>query len=268
MNGALIGALMIQLIFESLPVSSSGHVFLFTSLYPCPLYATWEGMSALPTICIILIFFRRSWWPFTRLLGWRLLRYGRLHVASGNLIVSLALYNVMSVCLAVISYGLLKSMFPGGIVGYFLPYGFFVTMMLLFSLRVVPHKNASSPLTWYYAFIIGCVQALALLPGVSRLAATYVTCRCIGLSSRRSLEYSWCILMPLLCAAFLRDCISVYRSSGLHPLGILEMSILVGGVVLEWFFLKLTCRMAAQNRLSLFGYYMIIPLILSMLCTR
>ena len=59
MDLALIGALVIQLIFESLPVSSSGHVFLFASCFPSPLYATWEGICALPTLCIIIIFFKK-----------------------------------------------------------------------------------------------------------------------------------------------------------------------------------------------------------------
>lgn len=267
MDLALIGALVIQLIFESLPVSSSGHVFLFASCFPSPLYATWEGICALPTLCIIIIFFKKSYWPFICLLKWRLFRYGRLSTLCRTIILRLSLYSMISVGLAVISYIIMKGILNYTLARSFLPCGFFITMMILFSLKFVPLQKAYISLTWGRALIVGCAQAVALLPGISRLATTYGVCRWIGLSPRRSLEYSFLILMPLLCAAFLRDSVYLYRS-GVELLGAFEMSAFVCATIIEWFFLQLTYRLALQHRLWLFGYYMVLPFLVSLLLGR
>jgi undecaprenyl-diphosphatase len=263
MDLALIGAIIIQLLYEPLPVSSSGHVLLFTSRYPSELYYAYEGIFALPTIIAILLFFIRSWLPCARLIVWRWSHYGRLPAALCILIRKLGCYSCISVSLAVISYSLIKRQYGSGQPLWFLPYGFLITMVILVSLRFVPLKKTYRSLSWYHVGLIGCAQATALLPGISRLASTYAVCRWGGMSPRRSLEYSFLILLPLLCAAFLKDCITV-STSGLEMNGVVALSGLILGVGIELVVLQVTYRMAERHLLWLFGYYMILPCILSL----
>ena len=67
------------------------------------------------------------------------------------------------------------------------------------------HKKArvrrTSMITWRDAFIIGCFQALALLPGTSRSGATIVGALIIGLSRVCAAEYSFFLAIPAMVGA-------------------------------------------------------------------
>src|SRR3972149_4518202 len=79
----LIILIITQIIFESLPVSSSSHMRLVEILmarcgYGATVVPTWlDHLLHGPTILVLMIFFRREWWGavkvfFTRR-GWRLI---------------------------------------------------------------------------------------------------------------------------------------------------------------------------------------------------
>ena len=63
-------------------------------------------------------------------------------------------------------------------------------------------------ITIWEAFVIGCVQCLALWPGMSRAMVTLVAGLLLGLPATAAAEYSFLLAMPTIGAATLFDVIS------------------------------------------------------------
>ncbi|MCF8495718.1 MAG: undecaprenyl-diphosphatase, partial [Alphaproteobacteria bacterium] len=55
------------------------------------------------------------------------------------------------------------------------------------------------------AFLIGCFQACALMPGVSRSGATIAGGLALGLARPAAAEFSFFLAIPVMCAAVLYD---------------------------------------------------------------
>jgi len=176
---------MIQIILESLPLSSSGHLAL---IY----YVTGEKnlssslmwLAHAPTVILIIGYFRR-----TALL---LLRYPW---RTRAIWYKLCIWGMSAECMTVLFYCALRSViFP-------LWLGFCITAVLLASTLW-----CTSPFvrpTWWHYILIGCAQGVAVLPGVSRLAVTYSIGRWCGLAPLKSFNISWMFAFPLYGAASL-----------------------------------------------------------------
>lgn len=61
----------------------------------------------------------------------------------------------------------------------------------------------NQPINYKNSFLIGLSQCLALVPGVSRSAATIVTGQMVGLSRKDAAEFSFFLAVPILTAATL-----------------------------------------------------------------
>ena len=113
------------------------------------------------------------------------------------------------------------------------------------------------------ALLLGVVQGIALLPGISRFALTYVVGRFLKLSPRRSFETSFLIQFPLIIAGFCKglfylllapNCVSIF--------GIQVIWAFLGGTVVSFGFLHFVYYLALRGKLWLFSFYMLIPIIL------
>ncbi len=77
-----------------------------------------------------------------------------------------------------------------------------VTGGLLLSLRWIPEGDVSySKMRYSTAFVIGCFQAFALLPGISRSGSTIVGARLAGLMRDDSVTFSFLLAIPAILGA-------------------------------------------------------------------
>jgi undecaprenyl-diphosphatase len=73
-------------------------------------------------------------------------------------------------------------------------------------------------ITYKRAFLIGLFQSIAMVPGVSRSAATIVGGSMIGISKRTIVEFSFMLAVPTMAAATAKDLLESYQSlSGNFP---------------------------------------------------
>jgi len=213
----LIIAIIIQVIGESLPVSSSGHLVLvdkFLSLFDSSMYiadlpGAVDTVLHIPTIFIIIFFF---WADVTKIIypliaslksrktliaaqqQWRFFMRTIIHVALA-VIVTVMFYMVIREWCYNVSWlrgtGMLSC-------------GFAITTVELLSLRWVSSRSYQ-PLTNRRALLLGSAQGIALLPGISRLATTYVVARWLKLSPQNSFGVSFLIALPVMIAGILKD---------------------------------------------------------------
>lgn len=247
-----------QIIIEMLPISSSGHLTLLQMLlkkyaaFDIDAYFTHKKMLTAfyyflhgPTLFVITFFFFRVWRAYLFSpagIAWHLL--GALVLAD---FITIVLYFTLKK---------MKATSPLGL-------GFIITMAALF-LTVWCH--CSKPIiqmNYIDAAVLGLVQGLAVLPGISRLAITTAAGCWLGYSVADAFFLSWTMHVPLMVAAFMKSLKDLHQLGALTqvlnlPLG-LVMLVSSGISIL---IMKLLLQSACQNYWYLFGWYMILPLII------
>ena len=63
------------------------------------------------------------------------------------------------------------------------------------------YTEKQQKLSVFHAFLIGCVQSLSVIPGVSRAAATIVGARLLGVGREDAVEFSFLLAIPTMAAA-------------------------------------------------------------------
>jgi len=264
-NVAWYGIIITQIITESLPISSSGHVALLCMLLGFSLYdmvpittipQSWLMQQLMarsidhflhgPTIFIVALFFYHRWTA--------LLKYWRRTLP---MMVKLACYVGIADCITGLFFLGLRyapvSTFPLGI-------GFVITALALASLAWCTKQGES--LTARKAIMLGIVQGCALLPGVSRFATTYTVARWLALSPRHALETAWMIQMPLMGISFIHSLI-VFWQIGI-PDQILNMDtafVMMVASIGGWYALRCAAYVSDRQKMWWFAYYMVIPFV-------
>ncbi|MBU1008193.1 undecaprenyl-diphosphate phosphatase [Candidatus Dependentiae bacterium] len=262
--------LFFQIVFESLPVSSSGHIFIikkFLSLsFSKKTFDLLDHISHGPTLLIIMFLFRNDWgFLFRKLFRFQVAR------ASYKKLISLFVKIVQMVfvvdCITAIFYILIKILLADSRLlssDIVLWLGLLVTGIGLLSLHWLPERNQYESWNMRQAMLLGCVQGLALLPGISRFGATYVASRWFKLSPRRAFQISFLIYVPLIAAAFLRAGVTILFKKS-HEVLLLKsvlfswQGFLVGAVatICAYGALALVRQFAHQKKFWRFGFYLL-----------
>ena len=87
-----------------------------------------------------------------------------------------------------------------------------VVMLILERIRPAPVVFRADQTPMIRALAVGCCQALALIPGVSRSGATIIGGLMFGLERKAAAEFSFFLAMPTLFAAFAKDMWDVRHS--------------------------------------------------------
>ncbi|HNT28526.1 MAG TPA: undecaprenyl-diphosphate phosphatase [bacterium] len=197
MRDIIVAAILgvIEGITEFLPVSSTGHLILANELFTFrdPVFAAmFDIVIQSGAILSVLLYFRQRLVPIgdpahrTRVLMlWRAAIVGVipalvLGAALGDLIEE-HLFNPFVVA---------GSLLVGGIA------------ILIVERRASPDGIATAEdIPLKIAFLIGLIQCLAMVPGVSRSAATIIGAMLLGASRIAAAEFSFFLAIPTLLAA-------------------------------------------------------------------
>ncbi len=259
MNPFLAAILLgiIQGLTEFLPVSSSGHLAIAEHVFGFGprLYLT--ALLHMGTLAAVLLVFREDLGSMVRdsffalretLCGrsvtpWRDRRGARL-----TWLVLLA-----TVPTGIIGLGL-ESAWQGLAANVALVcVMLLVTAVLLWITRT--HSDGGDELTAKTALLLGVVQGLAVMPGISRSGSTIALALLLGLSRREAGRFSFLMSVPAVAGAGLLE---LRHISGLAGRDILAASLgtLVSFVV-GYFALKGLIRWVERGKLHLFAWYLL-----------
>ncbi len=111
-------------------------------------------------------------------------------------------------------------------------------------------------MTLLIALIIGCAQAVAILPGISRSGITIVAGLWLGLGGVAAARFSFLLAVPAIMGAGLLEALELFRS-GIAPTAELALGLVVaavtGYVVIAWLL-----DIIRKERLYLFAGYTIL----------
>ena len=236
---------LIQGLSEFLPVSSSGHLVMLQALLGLSLPGVAVEVTLhVATLASVLVVYRRR---VTGLVTGALcgrgdaLRYG----------MKLGLATLPAVLAVLVAGDFLEAQFEApGVAGA----GLLVTGAMLWTTRgTVGRARAEEP-SWSAALLIGCAQAFAILPGISRSGATVATALALGVAPAAAAEFSFLMSVIAIAGAAARELPAIAASgagSALGPLCVGAVVALVSGVAAIWLFVRLLRRQIFHA----FAYY-------------
>lgn len=115
-------------------------------------------------------------------------------------------------------------------------------------------------MTYKTAFLIGCFQCLALVPGTSRSGATILGAMLLGVSRAAAAEFSFFLSAPVMFGASLIKVLKFILSGAVMTS--LEIQVLIMGCIVSFVVslvsIKFLMGYVRKHSFALFGYYRII----------
>ncbi len=229
---------VIQGLTEFLPISSTAHLTLagkILGLVDPANPAAWTEFIAvmqLGTLAAVLAYFRKDIWGMTvsiiadlRSKGLAVRTYRAqsllaLYIAIGTLPVALIGYSFKQV----IEGTLTKTtvVIIGSLVG--------LAVLLWFAEKVSSRARSMEQLTWKDGLLIGCAQALALIPGSSRSGTTITAALYLGLDRTTGARFSFLLSIPAVLASGVFEMLRIDQAVFTLGTGNLVIATILSGI--------------------------------------
>jgi len=241
---------IVQGLTEFIPVSSSGHLVITQTLLLGKADHLFIQALDFGTLLALLIYFSPKIYDLFR----RIVKFHDYRLAR----------NIIITCIPAGLLGLLLADFIQKSSVLLNPLTVSIMLALVGVLMVVvdklPKKSAretGTDLSPRRAFVIGCAQAFALIPGVSRSGSTIVASRIMGLSPKAAAEYSFMVSIPIMLGLIgkllLKPADRAYMAQHLDVIIVANVAAFVAAILAIHFLLKYL----SKHGLALFGWYRI-----------
>lgn len=257
---------IIEGITEWLPISSTGHLIIADEFIKLGMTDEFMEMFnvviQLGAILAVVVIFWNKMWPFTadKTKGYN-------YITKGNGLIK---KDVMDMWFKVIT-----AMLPAAIVGipfdnYFekhfhnwqvvsaalIVYGVLFIVIEKIKKNRKPKVNSIPELSYKTALLIGCFQALSLIPGTSRSGSTILGAMILGVSRVAGAEFSFFLAVPVMFGASLIKLLKFgFTFTGME-LAVLAVGTLTSFIV-SVIAIKFLISYVRRHDFSLFGYYRI-----------
>lgn len=257
---------IIEGITEWLPISSTGHLIIADEFIKLGMTDEFMEMFnvviQLGAILAVVVIFWNKMWPFTadKTKGYN-------YITKGNGLIK---KDVMDMWFKVIA-----AMLPAAIVGipfdnYFekhfhnwqvvsaalIAYGVLFIVIEKINKSRKPKVNSIPELSYKTALLIGCFQALSLIPGTSRSGSTILGAIILGVSRVAGAEFSFFLAVPVMFGASLIKLLKFGFSFTGMELAVLAVGTLTSFIV-SVIAIKFLISYVRRHDFSLFGYYRI-----------
>jgi len=234
---------VVEGVTEFLPISSTGHLILVSSLLGIEqtnTHKTFEVVIQLGSILAVIFVFKKR--LFHSLELWKRLIVGFIPTA----ILGFTLYKFI------------KSLFNSETVAYMLIVGGVVFILVeLFYKEKDYHVDSVEQVSYKQAFLIGLFQSLAMIPGTSRSGTTIIGGILIGLKRKTATEFSFLLAIPTMLVATIYDMLKNYNEfdfSQAQALGIgFTTAFIVALIIVKWFL-----NFVKKHNFIPFGIYRIV----------
>ena len=222
---------IIQGATEWLPVSSSGHLVLFSNLLNFEGGLAFDVTLHLGTLLAVIIFFWKDLFGILK----SLLRLD-FKTENGKLILLLIMASLPAVVIGFVFYDYFKQLFSST---DFLSWGIIITALLLF-LGSFNFSFKKEKISYFDSFIMGIGQAIAIIPSISRSGSTIVFGFLRGIKEEKAARFSFLMSIPVIFGANIligfkeltKDTLTLEINSTLI-LGII-ISFAVGILTIHW----------------------------------
>lgn len=273
-QGILLGIL--QGIAEFLPISSSGHLAVAQNIFGLDdLPLLFDVFLHLATLAAVCLYFWRKIWELLKCFGRWISRSPKVKenskdydvvlaqkdLANRKIIIAIILSTVVTGVMGILSSKLIPNLSIKVTCC-----GFLVTSLFLILSSVIEKRNSrlaqnsddkkNPSVSKVQALIIGFMQGIGTLPGISRSGSTIAGALFCGVDRSLAGEYSFIISIPAILGAFileLKDLGEVSSSIGAAPVIAGCAAAFATGYISLTFLMK----MIKKGKLQYFALYLI-----------
>ena len=233
---------IIEGLTEFLPISSTGHMIMGQTLLKIDgdFVKTFEISIQLGAIMAIV------------------LMYARRFLQSLTIYFKLGIAFIPTGIVGLLAYKTIKMyLFNPYVVGVALVIGGII--LVLIDKKVVARESKVLDLdsiSYKNSFLIGLIQCISMIPGVSRAAATIIGGVFNGLDKKQATEFSFLLAVPTMFAATGYDLIKTPIKFTSHEYLLLAIGLLIA-FVSAWAAVKVFIKLVENYGFQYFGYYRI-----------
>lgn len=235
---------IVQGLTEFLPVSSSGHLVLLSQIFGIEDSLFVSIILHLATLLSVVVVLRKEVWQIVR------------HPFSGE--GKKLIFATIPTCIIVLPiYPFVSASFEGDL----LPLCFAISAVLLFSTEMFSRKRVafeSGEVSNKQAIIMGAVQGLATLPGISRSGSTICAGVLANGDRKRVAKFSFLMSIPIIILSLLLE---IYQFASTGAVLSVNVAGLVVGFLLAFVIGALSIRAMIKVTSSLnfkwFGGYLL-----------
>lgn len=237
LEAVILGA--VQGITEWLPISSSGHLVLFQKWLGLEVPVIYDIVLHLGSLLVVFLVF---WKDIQRLIVGVVKR----EPYFVKYFIWLMLATIPIGLVGVFLNGFVKQAFGSvAMAGY----GFLFTAVIVF-LSQYPREKNKSP-TWISIVGMGALQALAILPGVSRSGMTISAGLMQGVEREQAARFSFLLFIPAIVGAII---VEFKNISQIEHMGSLLIGVVVT-VITGYLSIRLLLRIVKQGHFHYFAWY-------------
>lgn len=243
---------VVEGVTEFLPISSTGHLILTAKLLRLEqtnFMKSFEIAIQLGAILSVVVLYWRSLFVKREVMK----RIAVAFIPTG--ILGLLLHGLVKQYLLSSNMVVVLSLLVGGI------------LLIAFEFAYVEKETSLEDvahLSYWRAALIGVAQSVAMIPGVSRSAATIVGGMLAGLKRKTIVEFSFLLAVPTMLAATILDLSKSYKEFSADQFDVLVVGFIVSFLV-ALVSIKFLLRFVKRNTFISFGVYRIVVAVLFLL---
>ncbi len=234
---------IVQGLAEFLPISSSGHLVLMQKLFGIeePSLA-FSVLLHVGTLIPVLVVYWKDFWrliknPFQRMTA--LLIFG----------------TIPAVVVALLFGDLVDSFFS---TGKTLSMGFFITgIILLVSDRFNEGSKKMKNVSPVDAILIGCCQAIAITPAISRSGSTITGALFRGLNRKDAAKFSFMLSVPAILGGAVLEIVKILKGENvMEGFQFLPAALgFIASMITGYFAIKFMIKLIQNRSLKYFSFY-------------
>lgn len=242
---------IVQGLTEFLPVSSSGHLVLLSQIFGIEDSLFVSIILHVATLLSVIVTLRKEVWQIVR------------HPFSGDG-KNIILATIPTCLIVLVIYPFITKSFEGAL----LPICFAISAVALITTEMFSKKTIArtNNLTTKQALIMGTIQGLATLPGISRSGSTICAGVLANGDRNRVAKFSFLMSIPVI---MLSMCLEIYKFvSGGCVLSVNVAGLTVGFVlafVIGALSIKAMIKLTSSLNFKWFGGYLIVLTIITLI---
>ncbi len=249
---------IIQGITEPIPVSSSGHIFLFKNIFNTNIFNTlnFEIISNFGSFIAIFIIF---WKDIKELI---VAFFSYIFKKDTRKKYEAKFRYALFVILSTIPVGITGFLFKDKLESLYslkgLAIAFLITALALFIVRNIKGTKDDADIKLKDALLIGLFQAVTIIPGISRSGTVLVACLLCNLKRDTALKYTFMLYFPVSVGTFILGVSDLANTSELSNMLVPYLAGMIAAGVVTFFSYKWLSNWVKKGSLWKFSIYCVI----------
>lgn len=250
---------IIQGFTEPLPISSSGHIFLFKNIFNTNMFndLNFEIVANFGSFLAILFIFRKEVLDLVSSFCKFILKKQERAKYKDKFKYTLCVI-ISTIPVGIVGI-LLKDVIENKLTNItFLGFAFLFTALILFLIRNKNGNKDDKDITYKDAIIIGLIEMITIMPGISRSGTVLVACLLCGLKRTTALKYTFILYFPISVATMLLGVSDLISMGNINEI-ILPYSLgMIASLIVTYLTYKWLSEIVKKGKLWKFSIYCLI----------